>query len=196
MARLPKYTDQQILDAAHRLICDGGPHAATIAAIAAALGAPSRSIYHRFRSRDVLLGRVWLDAIASFQLDYLERARDPQVTAGQLAAHVIDWVRRHPDTARLLTMYRREEFLAAGVPEELGARARALGREVQEGIEALATRWCGDARSRHRSLIQAAVIGLPYGLVRARLTRGEPIPAHLSRLARVAADAMLQEGTP
>lgn len=194
MARLPKYTDTQMIEATRRLIGAHGPQGATIAAIANAIGAPSGSIYHRFRSRDLLLGRVWLDAVASFQSTYLAVAADPDTSAGDLAAHVIDWVRHNPETARLLTMYRREEFLAAGVPPELRERADGLRREIGDGVEALSRRWFGDATKRHKELVRAVAMELPYGLVRARIARGDAIPAHLSRWASAAADAMLEEG--
>jgi hypothetical protein len=60
MPRLPEYDTDQIVRAAGRLIASSGPGAATIGAIARAVGAPTGSIYHRFRSRDVLLAEVWL----------------------------------------------------------------------------------------------------------------------------------------
>src|SRR5688500_18253929 len=61
MSRPSKFSAAQILDTAATLVAADGPGAATIGAISARLKAPSGSIYHRFASRDVLLGRLWLD---------------------------------------------------------------------------------------------------------------------------------------
>ncbi|NOX28486.1 MAG: helix-turn-helix transcriptional regulator, partial [Actinobacteria bacterium] len=55
MGRRPKYSSDQILDAAASLLAADGPTALSVARIAARLGAPSGSIYHRFGSRDVLV---------------------------------------------------------------------------------------------------------------------------------------------
>src|SRR5262245_50905391 len=58
MPRLAKFHDAQFLDAARRVVSRQGPSGATISAIAQAIGAPTGSLYHRFPSRDVLLGEV------------------------------------------------------------------------------------------------------------------------------------------
>jgi AcrR family transcriptional regulator len=61
MGRRALYSADQILDAARDLAAQSGPAAVTIAALGSALGgAPSGSLYHRFASRNELLGRLWL----------------------------------------------------------------------------------------------------------------------------------------
>jgi len=72
MSRPSKFSAAQILDAAATLVAADGPGAATIGAISARLKAPSGSIYHRFASRDVLLGRLWLSKAAFFQNRFTE----------------------------------------------------------------------------------------------------------------------------
>ena len=44
--------------AALRLVADRGPQAVTVAALAREVGAPTGSIYHRYRSRDELLAKL------------------------------------------------------------------------------------------------------------------------------------------
>src|SRR5215470_11955146 len=61
MPRPSRFSEAQILDATAAIVAADGPSAATIGAIGHMLKAPSGSIYHRFASRDVLLGRLWLD---------------------------------------------------------------------------------------------------------------------------------------
>src|SRR5207237_563587 len=66
MAR-PKFADRDFLDAALAIAAERGPLAATVGAIAERLGAPVGSFYHRFPSRDVLLGELWLRTVLDFQ---------------------------------------------------------------------------------------------------------------------------------
>ena len=61
-----------IIDAASAVVAEQGPTGATISRIAKAAGAPTGSIYHRFSSRDVLLGEVWLSAAESFQSGFID----------------------------------------------------------------------------------------------------------------------------
>ena len=61
MPRPRKHGDADILSATARLVASQGPAAATMSAVGRATGAPNGSLYHRFGSRDVLLGRLWLE---------------------------------------------------------------------------------------------------------------------------------------
>ena len=84
MPRPALFSDQQILDAASRLAAANGPKATTIAAIATAVGAPNGSIYHRFQSRDELLGRLWLQK-AAFHQDAFAAALAEEAEPQQVA---------------------------------------------------------------------------------------------------------------
>ena len=68
------------MDAAMRLVAEGGPNAATVAGIAGALGAPVGSIYHRFKSRDLLLARLWIRTVKRFQVGFLRRSKPTILT--------------------------------------------------------------------------------------------------------------------
>ena len=59
MPRPQLHPTDAMLDAARDLVLRAGPRATTIEAIAEASGAPTGSIYHRFRSRDELLATLW-----------------------------------------------------------------------------------------------------------------------------------------
>ena len=54
----PKFNDGDFLDAALAVAAEQGPTAVTVGSIAARLKAPIGSFYHRFASRDVLLGEL------------------------------------------------------------------------------------------------------------------------------------------
>lgn len=191
MARIAKFTDQQLIDAARQLCLEGGPSAATIGAIAGKVGAPVGSVYHRFRSRELILAHVLLDAVEAFQGPYLELGQQEQLTAGDVAGYFVAWVLEHPDHARLLTLYRRSEFLTGGMPEELAERARVLQEDVLEFQRALCRRWFGRVSQRGKDAVRLAVMEIPYGAVRGRLSRSERFPEDLMRLVAAAADAVI-----
>src|SRR5215831_10092404 len=86
MPRPSKFSEGKILDAAASLVAAGGPRAATIGAIGATLDAPWGSIYHRFSSRHVLLGRLWLSKAAMFQDRFVEALAHPDPVAAGLEA--------------------------------------------------------------------------------------------------------------
>ena len=55
-----KFTRDEILDAAVEQIAAAGFSGASVASIARSIGAPSGSIYHRFASREHLIGALWV----------------------------------------------------------------------------------------------------------------------------------------
>src|SRR5262249_57005410 len=86
MVRPAKFDESQILDSARGLVAMHGPAAATMSAIARRTRAPTGSIYHRFESRDVLLGEVWLRAAEAFQDAYFEVLRGTPARDAGLSA--------------------------------------------------------------------------------------------------------------
>lgn len=190
MPRDAKFTDTALVQAARTLVEEGGPSAATVGAIAERVGAPVGSIYHRFRSRDVILGRVLLDVVEEFQGSYA-RAVGGGSGPGALAAYVIDWTREHPRSASLLMLYRREEYLSEGTPAELIERATRLEQEMRELAMELCHRWLGAAGPREREAVRLAAFEIPRGAVVSRLERGEEIPVSLSALVAAAAEAVI-----
>jgi AcrR family transcriptional regulator len=83
----------QILDATAAIVAANGPGAATIGAIGNMLKAPSGSIYHRFASRDVLLGRLWLSKAAFFQNRFAAPFRGPRSCQGRTCGGALDAAR-------------------------------------------------------------------------------------------------------
>src|ERR1700719_1780760 len=116
MAR-PKFADGDFLDAALVIAAERGPLAVTIGSITERLKAPVGSFYHRFASRDVLLGELWLRTVLDFQAG-ITAALD----AGdglRAALHTPAWVRSHLDEACLLLLYHRDDFVQGTWPEAL-----------------------------------------------------------------------------
>jgi AcrR family transcriptional regulator len=193
MPRSARFNEDQILAATSRLIAARGPNGATIGAIARAVGAPTGSIYHRFASRDVLLGEVWLRAAASFQAAFFERlAASPPQEAGLAAAlYMAQRVREHPREARLLLLHRREDFVDRGWPPAMRRRAEQLGRQVASELQGFSQRLCGRDDARTVRIVTYAVLEAPFAAVRQHVAANETPPPHVDALIRVTFEAVM-----
>jgi AcrR family transcriptional regulator len=196
MPRRAKFDEEQILASTTGLVAADGPAAATMAAIAGALRAPTGSIYHRFPSRDVLLGEVWLRAATSFQdgyFDILGRtvARDAGLAA---ALYLPQRVRVNLAGARILLLYRREDFLAPNWPKEMRVRAVGLQRQVDEGLRGFSRRLFGRADHKTLRLVTYAVLDAPLAAVRRHVAANEIPPDHVDALIRATYFATLALG--
>lgn len=197
MPRPAKFTEGQILDAALRLVAEGGPGAATIAGIAGLLGAPVGSIYHRFTSRDFLLARLWIRTIKGFQKGFIEalEADDLDEAAFGAALYNVDWTREHLQEARVLLLYRREE-LAERWPEELGEELATINADVEAAVMNHTIRRYGkevDAAALRRVVF--ALVDVPYAVGRRHLINGEPPPPLANELVTETLWCVLIGGT-
>jgi AcrR family transcriptional regulator len=186
-----------MLDAARDLLLAEGSPSATMEAIAAASGAPTGTLYHRFRSRDELIARLWMRAVYRSQASFvaaMERddAREAAVAA---AMSIIEFCEEHPQDARLLAAFRREDLIRALPDGPLAEELHVLNRPVERAVVQLAQRLYGK-RSRaalDRTLL--AVLDLPYGAARRYLLMKAPLPAYLrtdlNRALRAVLDAPL-----
>jgi AcrR family transcriptional regulator len=193
MPRAPQFDGAQILSAAGRLIARHGPSGATIGAIARSVGAPTGSIYHRFDSRDVLLGEVWLGAATAFQAVFFERLAGPNPRQAGLAAALCmaQRVRERPHEARVLLLHRREDFGDDGWPSAMRRRAERLGRQVEEEIRAFSSRLCGRQDARTVRSVSYAVVDAPFAAVRRHVAAGEDPPPYVDGLISVTYRAVL-----
>jgi AcrR family transcriptional regulator len=183
VGRPAKFSEDQILDAALAITVERGPGAVTMAAIAARLGAPVGSLYHRFGSRDLLLATLWIRCVRRFQEGFVTAAASGDVEAAAL--HTPKWCRRHPDEAAVLLLYRREE-LAARWPAELGGELKDLNTRASAELTALAA-----ARSIDYERLAFAVVDVPYGAVRRYLAKRQAPPPSVDELVLTACRAVL-----
>jgi AcrR family transcriptional regulator len=184
MARPARYSAQGILDAAASLAAACGPANTTLAAIAANLGAPTGSIYHRFPSKDRLLAELWLQTVDSFQHGFQAAlARPEPLTAGlQAALHTPRWVRANPRSARILLLHHRDDFVARDWPAELRARTLAQTRRSQRALHAFTRRALHSTSAPARRRIRLALVELPVASVLPHLRAEQPPPAILEQL--------------
>ena len=177
MGRKAKYTDEQFLDAALNLATRRGPEAITIADIADKVGAPIGSVYHRFPSRELLMSRLWLRTVRSFQEGFLELLEKGDAKAAAL--YTPRWVREHFDEAIILLLYRREEFFDESWPEEIKKDARLLMRRLDEGIIDFTISRFGSVSEEMLQRTVFALIDVPYAAVRRYLQQGAKPPGFI-----------------
>ncbi|MDA0637835.1 TetR family transcriptional regulator [Nonomuraea sp. MCN248] len=197
MARPARFTADQFLDAAVRKAAAAGPAAVTMSAVAAELGAPNGSIYHRFATRTDLLAEMWLRTVETFQEGYLTvlgtPASGPTHDAAQVARaaarQVVAWSRAHPEQATVL-LYGADDFDRAHWSEPHLRRAEAGDQRVRTALAALT-----DALELHApeaaDRVTLALIDLPLALVRRHLRAGTTLPPHAEDLAEGGAAALL-----
>jgi len=194
-----KFSQMDFLTAALAIASERGPSAVTIAAITAQLKAPTGSFYHRFASRNVLLGALWLRTVLDFQ-----QGVGAALDAGdglRAALHTPAWARAHLDEARLLLLYDREDFVQGEWPEELRERVAAMTRRMKGGSQRRARVVFGQGGAAEERLAQFLIAEVPVAAVRQHLVRREPPPPLVDRLIRttyraVVADYRAQKRKP
>jgi AcrR family transcriptional regulator len=130
MVRLARFSADVFVEATLALVAEGGPSAASMAAIARKVGAPTGSIYHRFESRSAILATAWLDCHERFSLRLA-----PPLRVGQgleAALSLVAWARADRRRARFLLLNEIEALLEDPVPEPLQARVQ----QQQTGLDA------------------------------------------------------------
>jgi AcrR family transcriptional regulator len=184
MPRPSRFSEAQILDATAAIVAAGGPGAATIGAIGNMLKAPSGSIYHRFSSRDVLLGRLWLSKATFFQNRCAAALADPDPAKAGLAA-ALSMPRAVRDDfagARIMLLHRREDFLDGDWPPDMAAEAIRLKHQVDDALNDLARKLFGRVSAEAFQLVYFAIIDVPLAAVRRHVAKNEMPPASIEDL--------------
>lgn len=188
MAKRALYTRDGILDAAVGAVARRG-HAATVADVTSALGAPSGSIYHRFPTREALFVSAWVRCVHRFHETFATVAdvEDPIEAIVETGLLVPRFCREHPAEARTLTLYRYAD-LVADPPPGLADELAGLNDPVVAHLTELTRRRFGRATRRRLELVALACRDTPYGMVRGLI--GGPIPRWLDQPIAAAARAV------
>ena len=187
----PKYGDGDFLDAALAIAAERGPAAATVGSIAARLKAPVGSFYHRFASRDLLLGELWLRTVLDFQQG-ITTALD-EGDGLRAALHTPAWVRGHLDEARLLLLYHRDDFVQGGWPAALRDGVAAQTEQMEARSDRFARLVFGRAGPDEVRRAQFLLAEVPVAAVRQHLQRREPPPPIVDGLIRLTYRAVLDD---
>jgi AcrR family transcriptional regulator len=186
-----RFASADFLDAARDLAARDGPAAVTVGSVTARLGAPTGSFYHRFASRDLLLGELWLSTVLAYQAGFLAA-----IAAGDglaAALHTPAWVRAHMDEARLLLLYSRHDFIQGDWPKPLKQGVRDQARRFETALEQFARASFGSADSEPLRRAQFVLFDVPYAAVRPHLSRREPPPSLVDELIRATYRAVVEE---
>lgn len=135
MVRKAQFDDNDFIQAAIDLIAQGGPAAATMAAIANNAGAPTGSIYHRFKSRSALLGAAWLRCLGAMTDEIL-----PQLTRGHSDGAITAltlWVTENPAMARVIMLYSENDLIDGELPRALHNDLNRVHKKLGTGLSAL-----------------------------------------------------------
>jgi AcrR family transcriptional regulator len=168
------FTRDDFVESAAALIAEGGPGAATTNAVIQGCRATVGSFYHRFASRDELLGELWLGLAEGYQRDFLTLLREGDISAAALFTP--RWVRLHPREARILLQHKREDFMEDKWPPAFKRRARRLAAELREGLRECAERQFGCCSEEALYQVCFALIDVPLAAVRRSLSAGTPVP--------------------
>lgn len=197
MPRPAKHDQARILSAAASLVAAQGPAAATITAIGAAMGAPNGSIYHRFKSRDELMGRLWLNKAAFFQNRWVAAIDDPDPRKAGLGAALSlpRTVRDDFEGARIMLLHRREDFLGEGWSSEMQAEAERLGRQQKDMLSEMTRRLFGRNTVEARQITAFAVLDLPFSAVRRYVGANKRPPLRIDGLITRAYESVIDSAS-
>lgn len=192
MGRAAKFSADQVLDEARAQLIAHGPAGLTVQGVAAALSAPSGSVYYRFASRDMLTASLWLRSVERFQAGLFTLLDDPDghAVAHRAAGHVLTWSRASLDDARVLMLYRGRDLVTAAWPSALQDRNTEQLARVDAFLTELGRRLGGTDPAAMRR-IRFAVVDIPYAAVREALLGGEPPAPELDALVESAVTALL-----
>ena len=194
MARPPKYSSEQILDAVVEVLRRHSPSEVTIAMVADGMHAPSGSIYHRFPSRDALVASAWLRIGERFRTDLAAALRSTDPIQGALAAVslMLDWARRRPSEAGFFLLHARSEFTTTEWPAPLARRATRLGNDLTDTTRSFAARIPGVSPARARF----ALFDVPQAAIRRAQVTGSALDGEVQQLVEESVLALLAPAQP
>ena len=186
-----KFSHEDFFAAAMAIVAKQGLSAVTVASISERLKSPTGSFYHRFTSLDALLGELWFRAVVDFQSGIGKAFEAGDGLAAAL--HTPAWARKHPDKARLLLLYDRNDFAEGDWPEELRERVADMTGRMEAGSRRRARAIFGKEGREEVRLAQFLVSELPIAVVRQHLMRGERPPLMVDQLIRTTYGAVVAD---
>lgn len=160
MPRKSTFSDEQIFEPIAREMAAEGQ--LSIETLVQSTGVSTGSLYHRYGSREGILGEAWLDAVGVFQERFLAALQSGLETAGRDAACTTpEFCRSNRHRALILMACRQTDFLGPKTPETLRKLAKAANVEVFEAIQSFA-----DERGVSVEKCHLALIGFPLGAVK------------------------------
>ena len=180
------------MNAARAVVLDRGARGVTIAAIAGASGAPTGSIYYRFRSVDEVLARAWMRAIRRVQEALLSSGRrDPVAAAVSGALAVYDFCLLEREEALLASTFRVSDFAGADLSDDAQSELAGLNNRIDPFLAALSRRLGGRGQ---QDVALLAVRDLPFGAALPHIRNGTKPPPKRRQRLEAAVRAVLNGG--
>ena len=166
--------------AARALTSESGPAAVTVDSVIERVGSPKGSFYHRFSSRDVLMGELWLESILDYQQGFIQAIEAKDGLAAALHAAV--WSRAHLHEARLLMLYSRHDFVHGAWPEQLKKGVRDQARSFEACLGQFAHEAFGSSSAASLRRATFVLAEAPIAAVKSHLQRREVPPPIVDEL--------------
>jgi AcrR family transcriptional regulator len=166
----------------------------TVDSVTQRLKAPKGSFYHRFASRDALLGELWLKTILTYQEGFVRAIEAGDGLAAAL--HTPAWARLHLDDARLLLLYSRHDFVHGDWPTALRHGVRDQAQRFESCLTSFARQAFGHAGPAQLRRATFALAEVPIAAVKTHLERREPPPMLVDELITRTYHAILDDEMP
>jgi AcrR family transcriptional regulator len=176
----PLFDNAGFLATARALACERGPSAVTVDSVTQRLRAPKGSFYHRFDSRDALLGELWLQTVLAYQQGFVAAIEAGDGLAAAL--HTPVWARQHLEDARLLLLYSRHDFVHGDWPAALKRGVRDQAQRFESCLASFARDAFGRAGPSQLRRATFVLAEAPIAAVKTHLERREPPPALVDEL--------------
>jgi AcrR family transcriptional regulator len=170
----PMFDHAGFIAAARALAAAHGPAAVTVDSITRALRAPKGSFYHRFTSRDALLGEVWLETVLAYQEGFVAAIETGDGLSAAL--HIPRWSRAYLDDARLLLLHSRHDFMQGDLPAALKRGVREQAERFENCLARFAREAFGRAGPPQLKRATFVLAEVPIAAVKGYLERRKPPP--------------------
>jgi AcrR family transcriptional regulator len=176
----PLFDNAGFLAAARALASERGPTAVTVDSVTQRLKAPKGSFYHRFASRDALLGELWLKTVLAYQEGFVAAIEAGDGLAAAL--HTPAWARLHLDDARLLLLYSRNDFVQGDWPADLKRGVRNQAQRFEACLTSFARSAFGRAGPSQLRRATFVLAEVPIAAVKTHLEQRQPPPPLVDEL--------------
>jgi AcrR family transcriptional regulator len=190
MGRKAYFKNEEFIDSAIKIIAEEGLGALTISGLSTRMTAPIGSVYHRFPSRDALIAELWLNIIESFQNEWLEILEKDGLAA---TIFCMEWVRNHPNEARVMLLYRVDDLTSGEWPKDLQKRAQQLSRKLREGVASFTQKQFGSVTRENIDRTLFAIHDAPMGILRRYMRENEMPPKSIAELIRATYKAVMEK---
>jgi AcrR family transcriptional regulator len=174
------FENADFLRAARLLAYEHGPSAVTVDALIQHMGSPKGSFYHRFASRDLLLGELWLKTVLAYQEGFVRAIASGDGLGAAL--HTPAWARAHLEDARLLLLHSRHDFVQGDWPEALKRGVQDQAQRFESCLADFARQAFGRAGPSQIRRATFVLAEVPVCAVKAHLQRREPPPTLVDEL--------------